>query len=77
MICGMMWGMGTWMALWAFVGLIVLVLGALALAWFVGKLISDGRWDGNPAEQELRRRYAAGELSRDQYLEMRSDLRTS
>jgi putative membrane protein len=75
MMCGMMGGMGTWMALSAFVGLIILVLGALVIAWFVRNLISSGRRHDDSAEQELRRRYAAGELSRDQYLEMSSDLR--
>jgi putative membrane protein len=76
MLCGMMWGMGGgWMVLWAFVGVAVLVLGVLAVVWVVRNLASGGWVDGDPAEEELRRRYAAGEISRDQYRKMRSDLR--
>ncbi len=77
MMCGMMLGMGGgWMAMWAFVGLALLLLGVLAAAWVVRSLISGDRSDDDPAQQELRRRYAAGEISRDRYLEMSSDLRT-
>lgn len=64
------------MVLWAFGGLVLLVLGALTAAWVVRTLLSGGWSDGDPAQQELRRRYAAGEISRDRYLEMSSDLRT-
>ena len=77
MMCGMMGGMGgTWMVLWVVGGLIVLVAGALVAAWIVRNLASGGWWAGDSAEQELRRRYAAGEISRDQYLAMRFDLST-
>jgi putative membrane protein len=78
LMCGMMWGTGgmggVWMVLWVLVGLAVLVLSALALAWVVRTLAGGGQGGGDPAEQELRRRYAAGEISRDQYLAMSSDL---
>ncbi len=75
MMHGMMWGWGVWMVLWGLVGLTVLVAGVLAIVWLIRNLTSQGRREGDPAEQELRRRYAAGEIARDQYLEMSSDLR--
>lgn len=64
------------MVQWELVGLTVFVAGVLAIVWLVRYLISQGRREGDPAEQELRRRYAAGEIARDQYLEMSSDLRS-
>ena len=72
---GMMNGMmGGWMLLWALVGLAVLVLAVVAAIW-LGKRLSPGR----PGEQTgpdevLRRRYAAGEIDREEFLRVRQDL---
>lgn len=74
---GMM-GMGGWMFLWGFVALIILVLAALAIAWLVRSLISSGRptqSGQDPAEGELRRRYAAGQIDRDEFQRRLDDLR--
>jgi putative membrane protein len=81
---GMMAMMGGWMLLWALVGLGVLVVAVLAAIWLARRLGpgrdeephgSPGRPDGTPSAQELlRRRYAAGEIDREDYLRMQRDL---
>ncbi len=81
---GMMGMMGGWMLLWGLVGLAVLVLAVLTSIW-VGRRLTPGRRDemagspgrrgeGSNALEVLRRRYAAGELDREQYLRMQRDL---
>ncbi len=81
---GMMAMMGGWMLLWALVGLAVLVLAVLGAIWLARRLApgrreeahgSPGRPDEAPSAQELlRRRYAAGEIHREEYLRMQRDL---
>jgi putative membrane protein len=81
---GMMAMMGGWMLLWALVGLAVLVLAVLGATWLARRLSPDrredslsspGRPDEAPSAQELlRRRYAAGEIHREEYLRMQRDL---
>jgi len=81
---GMMAMMGGWMLLWVLVGLAVLVLAVLGSIWLVRRLApgqheqvhrSPGRPDEAPSAQELlRRRYAAGEIDREEYLRMQRDL---
>jgi putative membrane protein len=66
-----MGGMGWWMALWW-------VLALLALVWFV-RLVARGggiaaRDDESP-EQILKRRYARGEIEREDYQRRLEDLR--
>lgn len=70
----MMPGMGPWiMVLWALVALAVLVLAVLAAIWLARSLIAgSGKADG--AEDVLRRRYAAGEITREEYLRLYGDL---
>ena len=71
MMGGMMAG---WMLLWALVGLALLVLAVLAALWLARRL-SPGRPDeAVGAEELLRRRYAAGEIDREEYLRMQRDL---
>ena len=71
MMGGMMAG---WMLLWALVGLALLVLTVLAAIWLARRL-SPGRTDEAPgADEVLRRRYAAGEIDREEYLRMQRDL---
>lgn len=71
-----MGGMMVWMVLWGLVGLAVLVLAVLAIVSLVRNLTSASRGaaDADPAEQELRRRYAAGQIDREEYQQRLTDL---
>jgi putative membrane protein len=75
MMDGMMDGMmGGWMLLWVLIGVALLVLAVLAAIWLARRL-SPGQRDETPGHQELlRRRYAAGEIDREEYLRMQRDL---
>ena len=71
---GMMGMMGGWMLLWALVGIALLVVAVLAAIWLV-KHRTPARPDAaTSAEELLRRRYAAGEIDREEYLRMQGDL---
>ncbi|SFQ69592.1 putative membrane protein [Amycolatopsis arida] len=71
---GMM-GMGWWMLLWGLVGLAVLTLAVLGIVWLVRSLTNRPAAPlEDPARAELRRRYAAGQLDRDEYLRRLDDL---
>ena len=63
----MMWG---WMALWAVLVLALIVLAVAATVWLVRHLAGGNR---SPRDV-LERRYAAGELSREEFLQQRDDL---
>ena len=52
-----------------------LVLVTLACIWLIRQLMAGGPAYRDPAEQDLRRRYAAGEVERDDYLTRMADLR--
>lgn len=73
-------GMGPWiMLLWGLFTLALLVLVILAIIWLVRSLMAgsgDGRGDRDGTEEILRRRYAAGEISREEYKRLREDLRS-
>ncbi|HWB70956.1 MAG TPA: c-type cytochrome [Egibacteraceae bacterium] len=83
---GMMSGgrmMGAWMGvlwlLWALLLVALIVLAVVAVLWLLRNPRDPGRGlhAGPPrslAREELDRRYAAGELSRDDYLQRRRDL---
>jgi putative membrane protein len=81
---GMMGMMGGWMLLWALVGIALLVVAVLAAIWLVKHRSpprpdavpsAPGQRDEAPSAQELlRRRYAAGEIDREEYLRMQRDL---
>ena len=64
--------MGWWMALWWMSGLVALIL----LVWVVAKAAggSAGRADESP-EQILKRRYARGEIEREEYDRRLTDIR--
>ena len=64
--------MGWWMALWWILGLAVLIL----LVWVVARAAggSGGRADESP-EQILKRRYARGEIEREEYDRRLTDIR--
>jgi putative membrane protein len=70
---GSMGWMGFWMAFWWISGIAVLLL----LVWVITRTAgsgSSGRTDDTP-EQILKRRYARGELDRDDYERRLSDVR--
>ena len=84
MTAGGMPGMtGGWMLLWASVGVAFLVVAGIAVIWPLkpGSLAEPDGAPGalsqrseDPSAQELRRRYAAGGIDREEYLWMQSDL---
>ena len=62
--------MSGWMALWAVLALALIVLAVVATAWLVRNLA-----DRSSSHHEvLERRYAAGEISREEFLQRREDL---
>lgn len=72
-------GAGLWIVLWGLFVLALLVLVILGIVWLVRNLVSGsggGRSDGDGAEEILRRRYASGEISREEYHRLREDLRS-
>ncbi|MPY80302.1 MAG: SHOCT domain-containing protein [Actinophytocola sp.] len=77
MMDGMM-GMGWMMVLWVLIGLAVLALLILGIIWLVRSLTdrsSDAPQIEDPAQRELRRHYAAGEIDQDEYQQRLDDLR--
>ena len=71
-----MGGMGWWMVLWGLIGLAILVIVVLGIVWLVRSMSGPGRsTDDDQAEQELRRRYAAGEIDSEEYRQRLADLR--
>ncbi len=78
-------GMGAMMAFlivfWVAFGLVLLALAVAALVWLVQALRQQSQNDPARArlspDEELNRRYASGELSRDQYLQSRADMARS
>lgn len=66
--------MGWWMVLWGLIGLAVLTLVTLGIIWLV-RTLTGPNTTGDPAEQELRRRYAAGEIDDEEYRLRLTDLR--
>lgn len=69
-----MGGMGVMMLLWGLIGLALLVLIILAIVWLVRHMLAGQRTSADPAEQELRRRYASGEIDSDEYRRRWNDL---
>ena len=67
-----MGSMGWWMALWWITGIVVLVLLVWLVAGASGGFLPRG--DETP-EQILKRRYAKGEIERDEYQRRLEDLR--
>jgi putative membrane protein len=69
---GMMGAMGIWMFLVVITVVAVLVAAVLGSIWLVRRLREDGRDPVFPGEddgthEELRRRYAAGEIDDEEY----------
>lgn len=65
-------GMAIFALFWLIVGLVFLALMIAALVWLIRNLQAGGR--DSEARRELDRRYAAGQIDRDDYLERRRDL---
>ena len=64
--------MGAWMGLWGVLALALVVLAVVAAVWLVKHLPSSGTADQH--QQVLERRYAAGEIDREEFLQRRDDL---
>lgn len=60
------------MVLWVLVGLAVLAAAVLGVVWLVRSL-SGSQVD--PAEQELRRQYAAGQIDAEEFARRKAELR--
>jgi len=77
---------GAFMVVWMIFGLLLMVLVVVGIVWLVRQLSSNGdrsvAQQGPPssgpgagsAREELDRRYARGEISREEYRTMRDDL---
>ena len=62
--------MSGWIALWAVLALALIVLAVVATLWLVRNLSG-----GSSSQHDvLERRYAAGEISREEFLQRRDDL---
>lgn len=71
---GMMLGMGAVMVLWALLGLALLALAVVATIWLAKRLSPGPSGSREGPEEVLRRRYAAGEMDRDEFLRVQSEL---
>ncbi|MCA1733549.1 MAG: SHOCT domain-containing protein [Acidobacteria bacterium] len=67
------YGMGGWMILWTLVGMVIVG----AFVWAIVRAGGSGGAAPRPETPEdiLRARYARGELTREQFEQMREDLR--
>jgi putative membrane protein len=68
--------MAGWMVLWGLLAVALLILAVVGTVWLVKNLTSDKPRAGQPWDEELRRRYAAGEIDRDEFLRRQQDLAT-
>lgn len=64
--------MGSWMVLWAVLALALVVLAVVATIWLVKHLSSSG--SGSDDRRILERRYASGDIDREEFLQRRDDL---
>jgi putative membrane protein len=65
--------MGGWIALWGLLALALIVLTVVATVWLVKHLSSSGS-SGSDDQRILERRYAAGDIDREEFLQRRDDL---
>ena len=63
--------MSGWMVLWGLLALALLVLAVVATVWLVKHLNTSG---GSDHQRLLERRYAEGEIGREEFLQRRDDL---
>lgn len=71
----MMGAMGLWMLLWGVVGLALLTMLVVVLVRLTRPRETPQQLSPAATEEALYRRYAAGELSGDDYLELSTKLR--
>ena len=71
---GMMMGMGWWLVAAPVFGAMLLTLMVFGIVWLVRSLMRDTR-PSIAAEDTVRQRYAAGEITQQEYRRVRSDLR--
>ncbi|MGH8898855.1 MAG: SHOCT domain-containing protein [Egibacteraceae bacterium] len=75
---GMMGGMGLWMVLWGLFVLALFVLVVVGIVWLLRTMGAArqafGRGREEPPLAHLERRYARGEIDRDEFLQRREDL---
>ena len=64
--------MSGWMALWGLLALALVVLAVVATVWLFKHLTSSD--SGSAPVDALERRYAAGEIDREEFLQRREDL---
>jgi putative membrane protein len=71
-----MGGMGIWMLIWSLLSLGLLALVVVGVVWLVRSLVqSTSRSRPDAAEQELRRRYAAGQIDAEEFRRRVEELR--
>ena len=68
--------MAGWMVLWGLLAVALIVLAVVGTVWLVRSLTTDKPAARQSWDDELRRRYAAGEIDRDEYLRRQQDLAT-
>jgi putative membrane protein len=70
-------GVGVLGVLWGLTTLALLVLIIVAIIWLIRHLVrtSGSSTRNDLAEEELRRRYAAGEIDQEEFRRRRNDLR--
>jgi len=81
-ICGMqmsgmeLGGMVVWMLIWGLLGIALLILAIFGTVWLLRRPTNerDSRSAVESPEDVLRRRYAAGEIDEDEYLQRRAGL---
>ncbi|NKQ55652.1 SHOCT domain-containing protein [Amycolatopsis sp. K13G38] len=67
--------MMAWMLLWGLIGLALLILIIVAIIWLIRHLLADPASRADPAGEQLRRRYAAGDIDHEEYERRRAELR--
>jgi putative membrane protein len=77
MVDWMSGGMVLWMLLCGVVGIAILLLAVISVIWLVRRTANNdyAQPRAEPAEEILRRRYAAGEIDEEEYLRRLSGLR--
>ena len=75
MMDGMAMGFGWMMGLWVVFALALLMLVILTIIWLIRNLTGGPTRRTDAAEEQLRQRYAAGDIGQDEYRQRLADLR--
>lgn len=70
-----MGGMMAWMLLWGLIGLALLTLIIVAIIWLIRHMLAGPASRADSAEEELRRRYATGDIDHEEYQRRKAALR--